>query len=130
MVNIRRVHITRSGYSGGSGGLDTDVYETVVDTSITTGESGATFTNAEALGEVILSLPPASAGVRYTFIVKSPEYLRIKAFGGDKIRYRTLETAEAGYIRSNNVGDAVTLIAVDSETWVAESSNGTFTIDS
>lgn len=102
--------------------------------SETTADAFATLTNAGAAALVERTLPGAAAGLSYTFVVLDTDGIKVIAAAGDNIRVMDKITASAGYIQSTTIGSIVTLVAVDSTTWVSTSihgawTDGTFTYD-
>ncbi len=70
--------------------------------------------NDGAVGEETTTLPPGQLGFSANFIVTDAQYLKIVATNAEKIRYLATQGAANGYIRSNVVGNTVTL------TWSAD----------
>lgn len=87
------------------------------------------FTNEFAAGQVIFTLPAATAGRSYTFYVVEPETLRINACGGCTIRVAGSATASNGNITNAVTGGTITLIAIGSNRWVSKSHEGTWTVN-
>lgn len=117
-------------------------FDVTSDQAMSVGVSASLTKNTGASGEVILTLPQltpgnaaSTAGTTYTFYVTANQFLRIAAASGDKIRLNASLSAAGGYVRSNTIGDSVTLVAdSDAVTWLATSIvgtvAGTWTIDS
>lgn len=95
----------------------------------TGGYMGA-FTNEGAAGEVILTLQPAAAGMRFSFVVQAAQYLRVKASAGDTVRVAGTASASGGYARNNTVGSSIEFLAINATEWVAVQTVGTWTVDS
>jgi hypothetical protein len=74
-----------------------------------------TLTNYGSSGEVVLTWLTLANGQEAEFYVEAAQYLQIKAPAGKKIRIGTIQTAAAGYIRSNVVGNWVRVKAIRSE---------------
>lgn len=89
-------------------------------------ESGTTFLFTAA-GTRTLSLPAPAAQVRFTVTQTGAGAARIKAGAGDTIKIGSSASTAGGYIESTAVGDSVTLVALDADTWVATSFTGTWT---
>ncbi len=93
---------------------------------ITVAMSGSTFTNALAGGAAAWVLPPAAAGLEYTFVVMAAQELRITPAAGDQINVGGSAGAAAEYFYSSTVGHSITLTAVDGTNWIAKSYTGTW----
>ena len=70
-----------------------------------------TFDNNGAGAEVECTWAALAAGQKATFMVTDAQYVKIIAASGKKIRIGAIQTAADGYIRSNTVGNWVTLQA-------------------
>jgi len=88
----------------------------------------STFINDGAGGQVIFTLPALAAGYRVRFIVTDAQYLQVKANTGEKIRYLGTQTAAAGYVRSNVVGNILELEAT-ADDWVIVNIGGIWLYD-
>lgn len=104
-------------------------YMLAATTSITepTYMRGGVTHNSGATSLVTRTLPGASAGAQYTYVVMDADGLKIQAASGDDIRVIDKLTSAAGYIQSTTVGSVVCLLAVDSTTWVALHIHGVWT---
>ena len=91
-------------------------------------ESGLTVSNVGAGAENYNTLPSAVAGLKYTFICENANGIRATAAAGDTVRVGSNVSAAAGYARATTVGNAVTLVAVDSTQWIATSVVGVWTV--
>lgn len=117
-----------SSVSGGDGSSTLNVVA-VTDSFIelTAGQSGTVFTNegnADILG---ILLPAAEAGLYYRFIVQNTNGIDIEPFDANTIRIAGSVTLVGGLIESLDIGDAVTLLAINSSEWIAFSVVGTWT---
>jgi hypothetical protein len=72
----------------------------------------ATIINDGAVAEIVLTWATLVNAQEATFYVNDAQYLQIKAPAGKTIRMGAVQTAAAGYIRSNTVGDWVTIKAM------------------
>jgi len=97
--------------------------------TLTAAESGSVHTNKGAGGAIELTLPTAAAGLTFTFVVAAAQFLRVNAASGDTARYLSDVSASAGYFRSNNIGDQLTVTAINDTEWIVTSLDGTFTVD-
>lgn len=89
------------------------------------------YTNEGTTAENYHTLPSASTGDQFTFIVQDSDGIRITAAAGDTIRpiAGTAASAAAGFIRCATQGAFITLIAINATEWIAIGSAGTWTID-
>jgi hypothetical protein len=115
--------------TGGSGSPIT-VGDYTSSTGLTSGQTLRICTNNGASGEVTLTLPTAAAALKFTFVVRANQYLRIQANTGDTIRNAGTVSASAGYFRNNVIGSVLTIMAVDTTEWVTEAIIGTWLVDS
>ncbi len=96
--------------------------------NIATTDSGTTFDNFGAAGEVDLSLPPISIGRRYCFIVQAAQTLKIIAAGGNHIAIGTSVSASGGNIASAAPDSSICLTAL-SGSWISTGHEGTWTVN-
>ena len=87
-----------------------------------------TFDNAAAPGPVVLSLPPAMLGLRYSFIVLSPQVIKILAGSFDQITIGTQSSGVGGSAQSNLPYSFLSLIVPRGmpNLWVAQSLAGSW----
>jgi hypothetical protein len=97
------------------------------DDTLTQAESGKTCTNDAV---VALTLPTAVAGMVFTFVVGSANYLRVNLSAGDTAQYKATASAAGGYFRSATQGDVVRLECLNATEWYVTSLEGTWTFDS
>lgn len=97
--------------------------DTLLDT-----QTDEVFVNKGAGGTVILNLPVASVGLRYTFIVEANQTLRINATNGANIRVSSSPSFVNGRIETDVVGSVVRLLAVSETEWFAISSINVWTV--
>lgn len=91
-------------------------------------QSGVTVTNLGATGNQIFNLPPAVAGMRFTFVLAAAQTIDINPQNDDKILGLGLTTSAGDAIRSNStVGTAVDLVALDATNWLPVSFVGAWT---
>ena len=106
------------------------------DQAITAAMTGQTFAAdgndaGTAAGNQIYTLPPAVAGLTYTFIdanSTAAEDLYIKAASGDKINQGTAGQYLA--CKTDSAGQSVTLQAINDERWEIIAVSGTWVADS
>ena len=96
--------------------------------SILTTDNQTIFDNAGASGSVIYSLPAASPGLRYTFIVLTARILEVLAGGSDQIAIFAENSATGGNAQSNVPWSSITLIAPHGtpHLWVTQSMVGSW----
>lgn len=97
--------------------------------TLTGGEVGKTLTNEGAAAQVVATLPPARAGLSYSFVVQDADGLRVQAGSGDTVRIAASVSAAAGYAECATIGNAVTFVAINGTEWVATSVVGTWTVN-
>jgi len=93
---------------------------------ITVAMSGGILTNLGASGSYAWTLPEAAAGLTYTFVVMAAQELRVTPDAGDKINHAGTAAANGEYYWADAVGESVTIVAIDSATWVVLSQTGTW----
>lgn len=91
-------------------------------------DTGKVYTNTGIGGPATIDLPGAAAGLTYSLVVMAAESFGFQAAGGDVIRLLCAESAAAGTVLSSQIGDTITLLAVDGTTWVAIAALGTWTV--
>mgnify|MGYP001582946220 FL=1 len=98
-------------------GIHTIEAHTAADT-LTAAESGSLHTNGGASGSVAITLPPAAANLRYSFLVMAAQSLVITAGAGDTIRLGAGAAGNAaGTLTADAVGESVDLIAINATEW-------------
>lgn len=90
-------------------------------------ESREVYTNEGDADGAVVTLPTAAAGLEFSAVVQAAQLLTITAAAGDTIRIGANVTAAAGYVRSNVVGDRISLLAINATEWVATSFAGEWT---
>jgi len=91
-------------------------------------DSGKIYTNEGDTDGVALTLPTAVAGYEFKFIVKVAQTLSVIAGAGDTIRIAASVSAAGGSISSETIGNAITLVSINTTEWIAVSTVGTWTI--
>jgi hypothetical protein len=91
-------------------------------------DSAAIYTNEGDADGAAVTLPTASAGYSFTFIVQAEQTLTITANTGDTIRIGGSVTAAAGSISAATIGNTITLVSINATEWVATAVVGTWTI--
>ncbi len=101
----------------GYGGLSSVTAKTT-GYSVTSADSGTTFTNTGASGSVTFTLPTAAAGLNYCFIADAAQVIVVAADSGHTIRNGTVVTSSSGNLTSNGVqGSAVCVEAISATAW-------------
>jgi hypothetical protein len=89
------------------------------DDTLTAAETGSIHTNTAAAGTVILTLPPAAAGLVYHFYVDAAQVLTIDAATGDTIQVGTTAAGSSGgTLSADAVGESISLVAINATEWV------------
>jgi hypothetical protein len=91
----------------------------------TTAESGATFANVDATGEITLTLPAASAGLQYCVYVHAAYTMTLKLNNTDQIHHLT-NSAGDRLQNAGTAGDSVCLLALDDAAWIPLQETGTW----
>jgi hypothetical protein len=86
------------------------------------------FTNEGATGRVDFTLPAATAGYTYTFMVQDADGMRVIAATGDTIRNAGDVSAAAGRIDNATIGSVVKLTCINATEWFVEYATGTWTV--
>lgn len=103
--------------------------------TVTTGDSGKTFTNTAAAGEVDFTLPAAAVGLQYNFVLTVAQILKILPNGTDQIGTASTATVPAtgvlntaGHgIDASAIGASVMLLCTKAGEWNVMSSAGAWT---
>lgn len=116
----------QGGWTTPAGGSTTQTVEDhTTNDSLGSGESGSVHTNAGASGVVTLTLPAASAGLWFDFVVMAAQTLNIAEAGGDNIRIAGSTGVNAA---ANTIGHTLHVVAVSSSLWVATWGTGSWTL--
>lgn len=99
------------------------------DDTLLSSESGTTHTNAGASGAIVLTLPAATVGLTFRFVVRAAQELRIDPAGSETISLPSTGVPGAGgaYLTANAIGEAVELFCDTAGTWTAGFFTGTWT---
>ena len=90
--------------------------------TVTTGDVGTHFNNSGASAEVDFSLPPATAGLIYTFVVIAAQILKVIANGAETIKGGT--TFSATNISSSSPFSTLTIECHIAGTWISSGTVG------
>lgn len=101
------------------------------DDTLTVAESGSTHTTYGASGTVVLTLPAATVGLEYWFVVGAAQELRIDPNGTQTISLPSTGVAGAAgkYLTANAAGESVHLRCVSAGTWAVFGFTGTWTAE-
>lgn len=91
-------------------------------------DNGKTFTNAGASGAVKFTLPPATVGQWYRFVVKATQQLQIDPDGTETISLPTgVQQAAGAYIVADAIGERIGVECVKAGEWDTFEDVGTWT---
>ncbi len=96
---------------------------------LVTGDSGKTYTNAGASGDIVLTLPTLVIGQVYRVRVLAAFYIKVLAVATDQIYLGANLSAAAGYVRSNIPGACLEIEAVAAGIWAVTSLTSVWTQD-
>lgn len=99
--------------------------------TVTTGDSGKTFSTAGASGAVTFSMPAAVPGLRYRFRVGAAQELRIDPNGTETISLPStgVPGAAGKYLTADAAGETVAIECVVAGTWAVFGYTGTWTAE-
>lgn len=102
------------------------------DDTLKRGENNTIHTNKGAAGTIVLTLPAAIAGMRFTFVVKAVQELRVDPNGTEIVAVAATgaESAAGKYISADAVGELITLVCAETGKWSVENAVGTWTVES
>lgn len=93
-------------------------------------DNGKIFTNEGAAGAITFSLPAATVGQMYTFVVKATQELRIDPNGTETISLLTgVQQAAGKYIGADANGEYIDIVCVKAGEWNAIGGVGTWTAE-
>jgi hypothetical protein len=105
--------------------------KTAAYTVVANTDNGKTFTNQGASGAITFSLPAATVGQWYCFVVKAAQELRIDPNGTETIALDTgVQQAAGKYITANADGERITVECVKAGEWNTSDPIGTWTAES
>ncbi|MBP7570781.1 MAG: hypothetical protein KBA95_12040 [Acidobacteria bacterium] len=98
--------------------------------TVTAADNGTTFTNAGASGAVTFTLPPATVGLWYRFVVKAAQELRIDPSGTETISLATgVQQAAGKYITADAAGERISVECVAAGVWETAEAVGTWGVE-
>ena len=99
--------------------------------TVTTNDNGKVFTNTGASGAVTFSLPAATVGLWYRFVVKAAQELRIDPNGTETISLPTgVQQAAGKYISADAIGERISVECVKAGEWDTTEAVGTWSAES
>lgn len=101
------------------------------DYTVTTADSGRTFSTAGASGTVVFTLPAAVPGLKYRFRVGAAQELRLDPDGTETISLPStgVPGAAGKYLTANAAGETVEIECVVAGTWSVFGFTGTWTAE-
>lgn len=101
------------------------------DDTLKLGETGTIHTNEGAGAAITLSLPAATVGLHYDFVVKAAQELRIDPNGTETIALPTgVQQAAGKYITADADGEFIRIVCVKAGAWNVLGSVGTWGAES
>lgn len=93
-------------------------------------DSGGVFTNAGASGTVVFSLPVATTGLEYTFVVRAAQHLRLDPNGSETINKADGTVGGAGkYLGINTVNSTCRVRCVTAGHWTLMNALGAWDLE-
>ena len=113
-------------FTGSSSGLN--IIAKTTSYNILNSDNDIYFTNEGATNSITLTLPIAIKNLRFTFIADNDNEIIIQTSGSNIISIGIDVTNSGGYISSINSGNIITLVAINSNKWIATSVIGSWII--
>ena len=99
-------------------------------TIVASTDNGKVFTNTGASGAITFSLPAATVGQWYRFVVKAAQELRIDPNGTETISLPTgVQQAAGKYIGADAIGERISVECVKAGEWDTYTGVGTWTAE-
>lgn len=99
--------------------------------TVLTADVGKVFTNTAASGAVAFSLPAATVGLWYRFVVKAAQELRIDPNGTETISLASgVQQAAGKYITADAIGERIAVECVKAGEWDTSEAVGTWGAES
>ena len=98
--------------------------------TLTNTQSNNVYNNTGATARVDISLPAATAGLKYRFACTDVDGIRIIAStaSADNIKNGATTSASGGYIESTTIGSFLEILCIDSTSWYVTSITGTWVV--
>lgn len=96
--------------------------------TLTSNDRGQFYGNNSATGVVGYNLPTAASGLEFKFVVSDTDGVHVNATSTSTIRVNTDISTTDGSAVSSGVGASLTLLALNSSSWVATAYTGTWTL--
>lgn len=96
--------------------------------AIVAAESGARFNNIGAAGSIDLTLPAAADGLKFAFLVRTAQQIRVIAQAGERIAVGPTNSALAGNAASSTPFAFLELESHETAQWVASGLVGSWTV--
>lgn len=112
------------GAGGGGGGSGETFAKLTTSTTLTSANTNTRYTNEGAASLVVVTLPAAAEGLKFTFLVTASAGFTIDAAGSNTIRIGTGVTSAGGTYTSTKVGSSIVIYGTDTAGWVASSALG------
>jgi hypothetical protein len=94
--------------------------------SVQSTDASSVLTTVGTTTEVTFTLPAATVGNEYTFLLENNYGLIISAPGGATMRIGEIASSSGGTLTTTDKGSSVTLVAVSTTEWIATSSTGSW----
>lgn len=123
-----RIEVLRSASASVAFG---NVVAKTADYTVTTGDTGTTFTTVGAAGTVVFNLPAAVVGLKYRFRVGAAQELRINPNGTETIALPStgVQGAAGKYLTANADGESVEIECTKAGEWTVFGYTGTWTAE-
>lgn len=120
------------GAQGPPGSLIGNVVNLAASQTITAGQNGTLFTNTNSSGSINADLPASPAPFStlvYSFYVGIAQTLNIVAPAGVTIKNGADSSSSGGQIFSNTVGNLLTIVLINSTTWLVTTITGIWELE-
>jgi len=121
-------NIVDGGATPGSGGGFNPVTKTA-DYTVLSGDSGTSFNNIGAGGDIVLTLPAAASGLRVSAAIFAAHYIKFLTDGTDTISIGTDTSSAGGYVRSTSAYSSIQIEAHGTGKWITSAREGVWSID-
>jgi len=96
--------------------------------SLTSIDSATYVNNSGAGGTVTNTLPAATAGLHYSFVILTAQNMTVQAVGSDTLRNAATASAAGGFANASTIGNSFHLYCPVAGQWLMESVQGTWTL--